>query len=190
MMAEPSKWDEKYRRGEFPGPAPADVVDIAISYAIRGRALDIACGAGRNAIYIALHEWEVTGVDASPVGLELAEKFAKEAGASVDWQLADLEQGEFTIEPDAYDLICVIHYLQRDLMPAIRRGIAPGGRFVAAIAMVDDAPDVKPMNPDFLLQPGELRGMFAGWKIEHDSETRTSAHARLTAELVAVRPLE
>jgi len=188
-MDEPSKWDDKYRRGEYPGSEPAAVLAQAIAGRMPGRALDIACGAGRNAICLAFHNWKVTGVDASAVGLELAQKVAAQERVSIDWRLANLERGEFAIEPEGYDLICVIHYLQRDLMPAIRGGVMPGGMVVAAIAMVDDAPDITPMNPAFLLQPGELRAMFDGWEIVHASETRKTAHARLTAELIARRPM-
>jgi hypothetical protein len=99
----------------------------------------------------------------------------------------DLESGRFEIEAGAYDLICIFYYLQRDLFPQIRAGVCAGGHVVAAIHMVDESPDIKQMNPAFLLQPGELRAEFRGWEILHDYEgTPTEGgHQRRTAEIVA-----
>ena len=100
---------------------------------------------------------------------------------------ADLERGEFEIEPGAYDLICVFYYLQRDLFQKIRASVKPGGLAIAAIHTVDDSLDIKPMNPAFLLQPSELRAEFRGWEILHDYEGKPGeeGHQRRTAEIVA-----
>jgi tellurite methyltransferase len=180
-------WDDRYSRGEQiikePFPLLASVVDKLKP----GRALDLACGKGRNAIFLAERGWQVTGVDASHVGIELAERAARERNVTVDWRVADLERGEFTIEREAYDLICVFYYLQRDLFQEIRAGVSAGGTFVAAIHMVDESPDLKPMNPDFLLEPGELRAEFRGWEILHDYEGAPTeeGHRRRSAEIVA-----
>ena len=152
-----------------------------------GRALDLACGAGRHAIFLASRGWQVTAVDASHVGIKLAKEAAQARNVKVDWRVADLEPGLFEIEAEAYDLVIVFYYLQRNLFSQIRRGVRAGGHVVAAIHMVDEAPDVKPMNPQFLLQPGELRAEFRGWEILHDYEgTPTEGgHRRRSAEIVA-----
>ncbi len=152
-----------------------------------GRALDLACGVGRHAIFLAERGWQVTAVDASRVGIELARVAARERGVEVDWRVIDLERGSFEIEAEAYDLIGVFYYLQRDLFPQIRAGVVRGGLVIAAIHMVDESPDIKQMNPDFLLEPGELRAEFHGWEILHDYEgTPTEGgHQRRTAEIVA-----
>ena len=57
----------------------------------------------------------------------------RRTGVAIDARVADLEAHEFTIEPYAYDLICDFYYLQRDLFPAIREGVRPGGAVVAAV---------------------------------------------------------
>lgn len=154
-----------------------------------GRALDLACGAGRHAIYLAEHGWQVTAIDASNVAIEILQQHATKRGLKIDARVADLERGEFVIKPEAYDLICVCCYLQRDLFSAIRAGVKIGGTVVAAIAMVDDAPNIKPMNPAFLLQPDELRAEFSGWELLHDFEGKYEGKEdkRAIAEIIARR---
>ncbi len=181
-------WDERYRRGEMilePLPLLARVVESLRP----GRALDVACGAGRNAIFLAERGWQVTAVDFSSVAIELTTARALQCSVIVDARVADLERGEFVIVPATYDLICVCYYLQRDLFHQIRAGVSVGGIVIAAIHMVDNASDVKPMNPAFLLQPGELSTEFYGWEILHNYEGRAteSGHKRATAEIVARR---
>jgi tellurite methyltransferase len=155
-----------------------------------GRALDLACGPGRNALYLAERGWQVTAVDASGVAVDILQRRARQRGLAVDARVADLEKGEFEIEPSAYDLVCDLFYLQRDLFPRIQRGVRSGGIVIAIIHMVDETPDVKPMNPAYLLRSGELRAVFAGWRIPHDYEGKPadSAHRRRVAEIVAIRP--
>lgn len=183
-------WDERYKGREN---IIKDPVPLLADFAPRlrpGRALDLASGTGRHAIYLAEQGWRVTAVDASSVGIELAKQTARARNVEVDWVVADLEQREFAIEHEAYDLIGVFYYLQRDLFPQIRAGVRRGGVFIATIQMVDDSPDVKPMNPSFLLKPGELRAEFSGWEVLRDYEgTSTEAgHRRRTAEIVVRRP--
>ena len=183
-------WDERYSRGEHIIKEPMPLLARAIVGLEPGRALDLACGPGRHAIFLAERGWRVTAVDASRVGVELAKTLAQLRGVSVDWRVADLERGEFLIEAKAYDLVCVFYYLQRDLFPHIRAGVRPGGISVAAIHMTDPDPDVKEMNPAYLLGPGELRAEFAGWEILHDYEGASTeeGHRRRTAEIVARKP--
>ncbi|MEI9811877.1 MAG: methyltransferase domain-containing protein [Acidobacteriota bacterium] len=77
-----------------------------------GRALDLACGDGRNAIWLAERSWDVTAVDRAPTV----------AHAGVEVHVADLEKHEFIVEPGTWDLILMTYYLQRDLFPEIVSG--------------------------------------------------------------------
>jgi tellurite methyltransferase len=194
-------WDERYGRGDYatlePSPLLARAVEIcgADGGAVGRRALDLACGAGRHALFLAARGFRVTAVDASRVGVELTRERARERGLAVDARVADLERGEFRIEPAAYDLVCDFYYLQRDLFPALRAGVRRGGLFVAAIHLVDEDQRAGPMNPDFLLHPGELRAEFDGWELLHyhetaDTDTDAGQHTRRSAELIARRPEE
>jgi tellurite methyltransferase len=180
-------WDERYGRGEHVIKEPMPLLVSTVNELRPGRALDLACGPGRHAIFLAERGWRVTAVDASKVGIELAKTLAQLRGVEVDWRVADLERREFEIEPEAYDLVCVFYYLQRDLFPQIRAGVRPDGLAVAAIHMTDDDPEVKEMNPAYLLGPGELHAEFSGWEILHDYEGASTeeGHRRRTAEIVA-----
>ena len=144
-----TNWDERYRRGEHANDAPLPLVVNAALQCQPGRALDLACGVGRHALWLAEHGWQVTAVDASAVAIEILRQRAEERGVTVEARVADLERGEFVIEPGAYNLIVVTCYLQRELFPAIRAGVRLGGLVVAVIALVDDDPQVKLMNPAF-----------------------------------------
>ena len=98
-----------------------------------GRALDLACGEGRNAVWLAERGWEVTGVDFSDVALAKATELAASRGVEVDWVVADVL--EYEPEPHAYDLVAVLYLqLRRDeLLRAVRgavNAVAPGGTLV------------------------------------------------------------
>ncbi|HEX8144002.1 MAG TPA: methyltransferase domain-containing protein [Pyrinomonadaceae bacterium] len=180
-------WDGRYSRGEHIIAGPMPLLVRVAGMLKPGRALDVACGPGRHAIFLAERGWQVTAVDASRVGIELLQKNSRERGVHVDARIADLERGEFEIGAESYDLICVFYYLQRDLFPQIRAGVPTGGVVIAAIHMTDDNPDAHPMNEDYLLGPGELRAQFRGWEIMHDYEGSSTegGHRRRTAEIAA-----
>src|SRR5579883_995154 len=121
----PRNWDQHYSDPANLDFTPAPLLVEVADQLPPGRALDLACGAGRNAIFLASLGWKVTAVDRSTVAIRLLRERA--AGLTIDARVADLEAGGFVIEPSGYDLICDFHYLQRDLFPAIREGVRPGG---------------------------------------------------------------
>lgn len=203
-----SDWNERYRRGDYSTQEPHHLLVRAVeefagglltkddspraSTDARPRALDIACGAGRHALYLAARGFRVTAVDASSVGVEIMKERAAALGLELDARVADLERGEFEVEPGAFDVVCDFYYLQRDLFPSMRAGVRPGGLFVAAIHMEDERAQIRPMNPDFLLSEGELRAQFRSWQILHYHETTgrdpdPGRHTRRSAEIVARR---
>ena len=95
-------------------------------------------------------------------------------------QVADLEQGEYTIEPAHWDLIVISYYLQRDLFEPAKRGVVPGGALAAIVLLGEGR---------FSLRPGELRAYFSDWQILHDREGNPgdSPEHRAVAE-IAARP--
>ena len=172
----PRDWDRHYSDPANVELAPASLLVEAADLLKPGRALDLACGAGRNALYLAGLGWQVTAVDRSAVGIRLLRERA--AGLDVEAHLVDLEAGEFAIAPEAYDLVCDFYYLQRDLFPAIRAGVRPGGVFAGAIHLAAGK---------YALQPGELRELFAGWKILFYSEAQETGRTRRSARILARR---
>ena len=185
-------WDERYGRGDHSSAEPSQLLRRAVATLAPGRALDVACGVGRHAIFLAGLGWEVTAVDSSRAGIEIMKRRAAESGVKIDARIADLERGEFLLAAESYDLICDFYYLQRDLFPQLRAGLKRGGTFVGAIHLISDNPAEETRNPEFLLAPGELRAEFLGWEITHYHETQVNdddpgEHHYRSAEIIATR---
>ena len=172
-------WDERYSDPANLHFDPAPLLVEIVGHLPPGDALDLACGPGRNALYLARLGWRVTAVDYSRVAIDV---LRGRAAGTVDARMADLEAGAFAIEPASWDLICDFFYLQRDLFPYIRAGIRPGGTFAGAIHLAETG-----VKRRHVLDSGELRALFADWKILYYSEGRQDGHRRLAAHIVARR---
>ena len=127
-------WNRRYGDRELVWTSEPNRFLVAEEAALpAGRALDLACGEGRNAVWLAERGWRVTGVDFSQVGLEKARALAKARGVQAEWVAADLRR--YTPEPQAFDLVLVF-YLQvpaAQRRPIVRAGagaVASGGRFL------------------------------------------------------------
>ncbi|HET8559525.1 MAG TPA: class I SAM-dependent methyltransferase [Marmoricola sp.] len=123
-------WDERYAASELVWSAgPNQFVEQALADLPPGRAVDLAAGEGRNAIWLARHGWQVTAVDFSPVGLEKGRRLAGDT--PVDWVCADATTWQ---APEPVDLV-VLAYLQlpaAERTAAVRNGfgaLRPGGTF-------------------------------------------------------------
>jgi tellurite methyltransferase len=189
-------WDARYASGEdLHGWAPSPLLAEALEDLPPGSALDLACGAGRHALFLADRGWRVEAVDGSAVGLALLREEARKRGLSrrLRVRTADLEARPtvYVPRPGAYDLVCNFYYLDRSQWEGLRDAVRPGGLLVAAIHVALPSEPVTG-NPDFLLQPGELRARVEswGWQIVHYAEgpNREGGHRHATAELVARRP--
>ncbi|HJX12142.1 MAG TPA: methyltransferase domain-containing protein [Dehalococcoidales bacterium] len=128
-----------------------------------GKALDVAMGNGRNAIYLAGAGFTVTGIDISAETVAAAREAARRAGVTLTAKVADLEGG-YRIEKNAYDVIICFNYLQRSLVPAMKKGVRPGGMVVYETFIIDQAQFGRPRNPDFLLRHNELLEMFRDFR--------------------------
>ena len=174
-------WEQHYGEAEKLDWSPAPLLVEVAEMAAPGRALDLACGAGRNALYLAGLGWDVVAVDAAAGAVRTARERAAAAGLRLEARVADLEANEFAIEPAGYDLICDFFYVQRDLFAKIREGVRPGGMVAAELHVRDEQPH------RFVLEPGELRREFEGWKILYYSEARRPGVSRLSAAILARR---
>jgi SAM-dependent methyltransferase len=121
----------------------------------RGRVLDLACGSGRHARYLAGLGHEVTAVDREPQSLD-----------SIRFLRADLEDGSaWPLASEQFQGIVVANYLHRPLFPRIGQSLVPGGVLIYETFMRGNERFGKPSNPAFLLEPGELWRAFAGLHI-------------------------
>lgn len=159
-------WDERYRREEAVperGPA-AFLVEHRHLLPPRGRALDVAMGTGRNALYLASLGYEVTGIDVSGVAVERCRREAARRGLPVEALRVDLESYE--LPRGAYDIVIDFYYLQRDLAPQLEAALRPGGVLVFESFTTEQRRfGWGPQNDEFLLGPGELRSLFPGLEV-------------------------
>lgn len=180
------QWQQRYRDSpDTAGAEPEPVVVETAGALPPGRALDLACGAGRNALWLAERGWQVTAVDAAPEAIRILQERAARANLATDTCIADLEAGQFAITESSWDLILAINYLQHDLFGPIQRGLVPGG--VAIVVVHLEQPG---RASRFAVKPGELARYFEGCEILHDREIQPPdpSRGRALAELVARRP--
>jgi tellurite methyltransferase len=175
-------WDERYRAEGTKYSAPTPLLVETAQKLKPGRALDLACGTGRNAVWLAEHGWQVTAVDGSAAAIEAVRRGAP----GVDARVADLEKHEFPIAEASWDLIAACYYLQRDLFEPVKRGVKPGGVALVIVHMVEPGHE----ESRFSVQTGELATYFEGWEILHyyEGKPHDPEHKRAVAEIVARRP--
>ena len=126
-----------------------------------GDALDLASGSGRHAIWLAEQGYRAMAVDRDGAALDALTQEALSRGLTIRTRIVDLEGGQSFLEPDAFDVIVVVHYLHRPLFPALRRALKPGGVLIYETFTEAQAARGRPTNPLFLLKPGELNGLVA-----------------------------
>jgi tellurite methyltransferase len=185
------EWNKRYRLREhaasdFESP-PTPLLVKTVSALMPGRALDLACGTGRNALWLAERGWDVTAVDGASVAIETLRARAAERGLPVKALVADLEKTEFEFEPSRWDLIAICYYLQQVLFEPAKRGVKPGGVLISIVHVAE--PGQAPTRHS--LRPGELETFFKGWEIlhRHEGMPNDAPHRRPVAEIIARRPL-
>lgn len=164
----------------MPIDEPASILIEVLPILPHGRALDIACGAGRNAVFLASKGWDTTAIDSSPAGLTLARSAAQSASIPVSTSAvlpASLAKNALPgkgrlilIEADLdtcilpvqhFDLVVCTNYLQRSLFSSIENALRTAGvliyeTYTRAQLQFSEGP----RNPDSLLRQGELREAF------------------------------
>ncbi|MEM8765883.1 MAG: methyltransferase domain-containing protein [Pseudomonadota bacterium] len=167
--ADRERWDARYRNrdGNSLGLPSEWLLTYLDETAGAGRALDLACGAGRNALALAERGWRVDAVDVSPVALALGQQVAEARQLSgLRWIVADLETELPVAGP--YELILIVRYLDRALLEALPALLAPGGSLL--LELHQPAPPGQtssgPRNPDYLITPDALRTLLAPLVLE------------------------
>ena len=194
-----AKWNLRYREGAYsqrthPSALLAEWLPrIGVTHA-PPRALDIGCGAGRNALYLARRGWSVAALDISQVALDRLAATAAEEPLDIVCTQTDLENGspfpaELLIE-NHYDLILMMRYTNLPLVRHLRPLLKPGGCLMIELHLRSDADAdvVGPRNPKFRVAPGELPEAADGLEIVEYGEGlvaevdgRVAALARLIA---------
>ncbi|MEE9285268.1 MAG: class I SAM-dependent methyltransferase [Dehalococcoidia bacterium] len=153
-------WDERYRgRGEEERP-PADFLVRHIDLLPGpGRALDVAMGTGRNALFLASRGYEVTGIDISPLAVERCQQEAQRRGLRIETICANLES--YPLLAETFGVVLNLYYLQRELCPRLVEALRPGGVLVFETFTLEQPRfGWGPREEEFLLRPGELRELF------------------------------
>ena len=151
--------------------------------------LDLACGRGRNGLFLVEHNLPVIFADIDPAAL------GKIGGELVDpdvtarlWEV-DFEDPESRpLAGKKFDAIMVFNYLHRPLIGEIRNCLTSGGLLLYETFTTAQAAIGRPSNPEYLLQPGELRSWFEDWEILHYREGEDQEPRRYYANLVARKP--
>ena len=175
------------------GPAarlwsPSPFLERVVARLPRGRALDLACGSGRSAVFLALAAFaHVEAWDIDARALALARELAARHGAGIVTREIDLESGPLAIPAPLFDVVVVARYLHRELFPWIESALAPGGALVYETFRLGQERFGPPRKPRHLLQSGELRGAFPGLVVEEYEETPADAPPVL-ARLLARKP--
>jgi len=184
-----SSWDERFRAGEYPtDPDPSPVLRRHVGSFPDGRALDVATGTGRNAVFLAEQGYDVDALDRSRVGLEVARGNAAERGVAdrIEWIQADAAAYEFPAS--AYDVVTVSYYRVVDRLPDVVEALAPGGVvFVEHHLRSTDEVEVGPSGDRHRFGANELLHACLGLTVLYfetvteDHDGRRSATTRIVA---------
>ncbi|MBL4821960.1 MAG: methyltransferase domain-containing protein [Colwellia sp.] len=158
--------------------------------------LDLACGSGRNGLYLIENDIPVTFADVNYAAIEQVQQYASLANnkQQADFWSVDFEQvGETPLAGKSFAAIMVFRYLHRPLFEQIKRAILPNGLIIYETFTTAQAQFGRPKNADFLLKAGELADIFADWQIIHCFEgivesANDNSQKQAIAQIVARKP--
>lgn len=184
----PVDWDARWRDKNGDPATPDPWLVRILPLLPVGKTLDVACGRGRNSLFLAERGHRVTAVDYSEEGLAQLSDIARERGLTIDTRCLDLEAAP-ALPRAAYDLIIDFFYLHRPLFPTLKASLRPGGVLVVrTFSSAGDFPG-RPRHPEFVLAPGELPKIFKGWDVLlHEEGLEPSSKGGSLAGIVARRP--
>ena len=158
--ADRDKWEPRYRNGSYVARTyPSELLKGWLPRLPPGRALDVACGAGRNALLLAATGYQVDAMDISATAVARGGDTANDRGLTINWLVVDLDVAP--IAAGCYDLIVVARYVNRNLTERLIEALAPGGFLVYEHHLCSSQPVGGPSDPAFRLQTNELLRMFS-----------------------------
>ena len=158
-----NKWNQRYAEGSDRKTNPVSLLTDWLPQLPVGKALDVACGAGRNAIFLAEAGFKVDAIDISHEGLQQTAQKAAAQGLAVNCIEHDLEQ-PYDFATD-YDVIVVLWYVNLKLINQLCDCLAPGGILLCEEHLHSEQEVIGPGNPDFRVAPGALRNAVATLEI-------------------------
>ena len=162
MDEDRKRWEDRYAAAGTRSDGPSDFL-AAHAALLHGRVLDVAAGAGRNALFLARRGLRVDAFDIALAGLRIAQTAARADGLDVRLVQADLES--LPLPRGCYDAAINIRYLQRSLFEPLQEAVKVGGIILFETFLIDQRTLGHCHNPAFLLQRGELRAAFSGCEI-------------------------
>ncbi len=188
MPDKQAHWEERYSARDRTVGRPSEFFELAVPRTTGGKALDLACGDGRHAIALAQRGYSVHAIDLAHAALTRLRERARAERLMIDVIQADLET--YHLPDEAYDLVVQTFYLQRDLFPAIKRSLVPGGIVVIETFLTDQREIGHPRNPAFLLDRGEVQDRFSDFEILKCQEGlfETGTESAYLSRLAARKP--
>ena len=162
--ADRAKWNQRYSSMvDEPLAAPSKLLEEHISLAPVGHALDLACGRGRNALFMAEHGFAVDAVDIAQAGLEIGRRVAAAKGLTINWQCKDLLD-DIELPVEQYELIVLFHFVAPKLLTQLPCALVRGGLIIVeqhlqteAIEIPASVEVVGPSSQQFRVAPGALQ---------------------------------
>jgi SAM-dependent methyltransferase len=198
-QADQDKWNARYREGAYatrthPSALLAEWLPKLKLRETHPRAIDVACGTGRNAIYLARRGWQVDAVDVSEVALDDLTKTATAENLPITCIQMDLEdiapRPADLFTADRYDLAVMVRYTNLPLIDALKGVLKPGGYLIVEEHLITEDDVVGPRDPQFRVAPDALRNAAAGLDIiayregsVNDPDGRSAALAQLVARI-------
>lgn len=159
-----TKWDQIYSDRPDPEPLPAVVLSENAHLLPRsGDALDLACGLGGNALFLAQKGFKVTAWDISPVAIHALAGRAASSTLNLEAQVRDVEAELFPVQ--GFDVVVVSRFLSRPLARPILDCLKPSGLLFYQTYVIDKPGSQGPSNPAYLLAENELLTLFAGMRL-------------------------
>lgn len=163
-LKDKEKWDSKYQVDEYiTGKKPCDWLKNSSGFLTgNGKALDIAMGEGRNAVFVASLGYDVLGVDISEAGIRKAQALAKKKKVRIKTLLVDLD--DYALPEKTYDLILCFNFLDRRMFPAIRRALKPRGLIFYETFTIDHLKHSS-FKREWVLERNELLREFSEFRV-------------------------
>jgi SAM-dependent methyltransferase len=178
------KWNHRYAEDSYRKNNPVVLLQDWLPKLPVGKALDVACGAGRNSMFLAQAGFNVDAIDISPAGLHKARQQARSQGLNINWIEHDLDQA-FQFDTD-YDLIIVMWYVNLALVTRLCDCLAAGGYLLCEEHLITDQDVIGPNSTNYRVAPGCLREAVLGLdvllyeeSVENGSDDERVASARV-----------